>query len=187
MRGHTVGYWSSYDRGLDMLLDLWPKIREAVPDATLTIAYGWNVYDAVHKGNGAMGAWKWRMIRKMHDLKDQGVKELGRVSHIEQAKLLKQTKVWAYPTEFNEINCITALKVQEAGCIPVTTACYALRETIRDHTFSAPSENIYTDEAAQAEFVKQVVAALGSDHVIEPVPGIDWKDIAKVWNDALTG
>jgi hypothetical protein len=35
-------YASSYDRGLDNLLNLWPKIKAQVPQASLKIFYGWN-------------------------------------------------------------------------------------------------------------------------------------------------
>src|SRR3954452_1742873 len=43
---HCV-YSSSPDRGLDVLLELWPAIRERVPAAELHVYYGWETYDRI--------------------------------------------------------------------------------------------------------------------------------------------
>lgn len=185
-RGKTVIWASSYDRGLECLLNMWPSIRQAVPNASLNIFYGWNSFDAVHRQNPEQMKWKWNIIRMLHDQKANGVTEHGRISHEELATQFKAHKVWAYPTEFDEIHCITALKAQEAGCIPVTTACYALETTIADHTFSVPCTDIYSNEEKQQEFIDMVVKALNSDHQVKPVEGVSWKDVAKVWHASVS-
>ena len=182
---HSVGYFSSYDRGLECLLEMWPEVRKQVPDAQLSVYYGWNSFDKVAQGNNELGKWKYSMIRKLHDLKDQGVTEHGRVDHETLAKKMKEIKVWAYPTEFTEINCITALKAQEAGCIPVTTDCYALEETVVDKTYSVPSTDIYTNKNTQIDFIKALVDALRSDHKTKPVPGVSWAEVAQQWQEAI--
>lgn len=186
MRKNKVIYASSYDRGLTTLLELWPEVRKEVPDAELDIFYGWNSYDAVNKSNPEMMKWKWQMIRKLNQLKDEGVKEHGRVTHEELAEKFKEAKVWAYPTEFTEIHCITALKAQEAGCIPVTTGCYALKETVVNNKYTVECEDISTNSEKRKEFVKQLVSALRSeDEVVEKVKGVYWEDVAKQWEEAL--
>src|SRR6185295_11417863 len=38
---------SSPDRGLDVLLNLWPTIREHIPDAQLDIFYGWGLIEKI--------------------------------------------------------------------------------------------------------------------------------------------
>lgn len=181
----SVIYASSYDRGLgEVLLDMWPKIRKQVPEATLDIYYGWNSYDAFHKGDSGQMKWKWDVIRKLHLLKDQGVTEHGRVSHEKLAEAFGEAKVWAYPTEFNEINCITALKAQEAGCIPVTTYNYALKEAVVNPEFSFEVEDIYSNPEAQKRFIDNMVKALKSDMKVKKVPGVYWKQIALKWKEA---
>ncbi len=179
-----VGYFSSYDRGLPCLLEMWEQVHEQVPDATLDIYYGWDSFDAVHKGNQEMMKWKLGVLRQLHKLRDKGVKEHGRVSHQELADAMKKLKVWAYPTEFNEINCITALKAQEVGMIPVTTGCYALAETVTNNDYTVQCEDIYTNKDKQAEFVDNLVKAIKSDTKIKPVDNIYWSDIAKQWSGA---
>lgn len=179
----TVGYFSSYDRGLECLLDMWPEIRKQAPKATLDIYYGWGSYDEIHRGNPERMKWKWTMIRKLHALKEHGVTEHGRVSHTELAKAMKKIKVWAYPTEFTEIHCITALKAQEAGCIPVVTKVAALAETAAaGHLIDA--DDIYSNSSAQKQFIDEVVKALGSKEKVKPVPGVSWEDVAFRWSEA---
>jgi hypothetical protein len=46
--------------------------------------------------------------------------------------------VWAYPTNFSETYCISALEAQAAGAIPVTTRIAALAETVRCGTLLEP-------------------------------------------------
>lgn len=126
-RKHSLGWFSSYDRGLDVLLEILEEVKKEIPDFTLDVYYGWDVFDKFHSGNPERMKWKWQMIRKMHDL---GVKEHGRVSHEELAKAMKEIQVWAYPTSFPEIDCITATKVQMAGIEPVTSGLAALQTSV---------------------------------------------------------
>lgn len=182
---YSVGYFSSYDRGLQCLLEMWPKIKEQVPEATLDVAYGWTVFDKVHSNNPDMMQWKFKMLQL---LKQDGVTEHGRLSHTELAKLMKSIKVWAYPTEFTEIHCITALKAQAAGCWPVVTTVAALKETV-DCGCGIVSDHIYTDKAAQNDFIFEVVDALKRDSIkgerYDYLPNTYWPDVAKVWSEAL--
>ena len=180
----SVGYFSSYDRGLECLLDMWPKIKEQVPEATLDIYYGWNSYDAVHAKNPERMKWKWQMIRKFSQL--DGVTEHGRVDHQTLANEMKEIKVWAYPTEFTEIHCITALKTQEAGMIPVTTNVAALQETVKNG-IQVDCDDIYTNDKKQAEFIQAVVDVLNGAGPISDnkVPNRYWSDVARDWDVAL--
>ena len=181
---HSVGYFSSYDRGLECLLNMWPKIREQVPDATLTIAYGWNSWDAANKGNTGMMKKKWMIIKKLHELRSQGVKELGRLSHKDLANLMKETSVWAYPTQFTEIHAITALKTAEAGMHQVHTGVAALAETAKNGTIIA-CDDIYSNEEKQVEFIDAVVQAIKNLIPSKQVSRPYWFDVANVWHEAM--
>lgn len=179
-RKYSVGFFSSYDRGLECLLDMWPKIKEHLPEATLDIYYGWNMFDQMHAKNPAMMKWKWQMIRKIHDVE---AIDHGRVNHQELASAMKEIEVWAYPTEFTEIHCITALKAQEAGCIPVVTNVAALKETVVNG-FKIDATDIYTNEEAQNEFILAVIEALEDPQEnSKQVPNKYWPQVAEVWND----
>lgn len=184
MRGHTVGYFSAYYRGLEMLLKLWPKIREKVPDAELDVYYGWGSWDALEGENGR--AFHERVDSLLYSLSDQGVTEHGRVSHNVLSEAMQQTKVWAYPTEFPEIHCITALKAQAAGCIPVATNVGALPEVVDPRYPLIECANIYSNEYGQDRFVKAVVMALeGPEGESVVRPGALWEDVAHRWAELM--
>lgn len=177
---NSVGYFSAYYRGLECLLRMWPKIREQVPDATLDVYYGWESWVALEGED----EFYHRMEAKFEELKDQGVTVHGRVSHSKLAKAMKEIQVWAYPTEFPEIHCITALKAQEARCYPVVTNVAALDETVQCGV-KIKSQKIYSDEYKQAKFIDAVVDALKNKKEGTPVPNTDWSDVAQQWDKVI--
>ena len=187
---HSVGWFSSYDRGLDTLLrDVWPEVLKKVPDATLDVAYGWNVFDEFHRHNPERMKWKWEMIRLFNQYK---VTEHGRLSHVELAKLMKQTQVLAYPTSFPEIDCITVKKAQAAGMDVVTSGYAALQESVWSK--DEPNiENIHTKPAELKKFTKRLIEALlkpmADDErkriAVETQKRYDWARIAKAWDEVL--
>jgi len=129
-------YASSYDRGLDNVLSMWPSIKEKHPEATLDIYYGWNTYDAMMNARQGtpqgnyMRDYKNRIVGMMTQLAPLGVREVGRVSQNELYKAFKEASIWLYPTEFYEISCINAMTAQAMGCVPVCTPFAALNETV---------------------------------------------------------
>jgi len=124
---YKVVYGSSPDRGLDTLLSIWPEVKEAVPEAELHIYYGWNVFDKCIRPSGKQ--FKDKVMNLVNTL--PGVIWHGRVGQEELAKEYMNAGFWAYPTYFPEISCITAMKVQIAGAIPVCTDYAALAETVK--------------------------------------------------------
>lgn len=176
-RTNSVGYFSAYYRGLECLLGMWPRIRAAVPDATLDVYYGWESWVGLEGEDD----FYHRMEALFEELKTHGVTVHGRVSHTELAKAMSGIQVWAYPTEFAEIHCITALKAQEAGCYPVVTNVAALNETVQSGVKIA-TKKIYTDEYKQEKFIEAVVDALKNNREGTPVAETDWADVARTWD-----
>lgn len=122
-------YASSPDRGLDVLLELWPEIRKVNKDAHLHVFYGFShTYDMLHKDHESMMHYKEHIMQL---LKQDGVFYHGRVNHAELHDHFMSAGLWLYPTHFTEISCITAMKAQAAGAIPVTMTLAALDETVR--------------------------------------------------------
>ena len=179
-RKNSVGYFSAYYRGLETLLDMWSAIRREVPDATLDVYYGWESWVALQGEDDFYD----RMEAKFKELESEGVTVHGRVSHQELAKAMKEIQVWAYPTEFQEIHCITALKAQEAECYPVTTNVAALAETVQSGE-TIKTKRIGSDEYKQLKFVNAVVSALKQLKTGTKVPNCDWSDIAKQWDAVI--
>lgn len=119
-------YTSAPNRGLETILDVWPQIRERIPDAELHVFYGWNTFVEASKNSPAVMQWVEVMKDKM---KQEGIVNHGRVDQNTLAEEMLKSTVWLYPTEFFEIHCITALEMQAARVYPVTTGFAALAET----------------------------------------------------------
>src|SRR6185312_10323526 len=124
-RQHKLFWGSSYDRGLNVLLKMWPEIKAKYPDAELHIAYGWNLFDAALGNNPERMEWKKTMQELM---KQKGITDHGRISKSELKKLRQECGILAYCSDFTEIFCITAMECQREGCVPVTTDLAALGE-----------------------------------------------------------
>jgi len=149
-----VIYTSSYDRGLEHLLKMWPDVVKEVPGAELHIFYGWQLFVQFHKGNPGSMMWKAEMDKMM---KYKGITHHGRVSQDELVGEYEKSGIWAYPTHFGEINCISALKAQRYGCEPVVVDYAALKETVQ---FGRKIEGDIYDTKTQEEFKKQLIDAL---------------------------
>ena len=136
---YSMGYFSNYARGLELLLYIWPTIRKEFPLATLDIYYGretWGILSQERMN---------KLVAIIESYKTMGVTERGKVGHIALANAMQNTSVWCYPcTDPGETFCITAVKCQAAGCIPVTTRIGALAETIHK---DAPSIDSITNAA----------------------------------------
>lgn len=126
---HKMVYTSSHVRGLAYLYEIWPDVKKAVPDATLDVFYGRESYDAVHKGNPERMKWMDGMIAKAKSL--DGVTDYGKISQERIVKEFFSAGIWPYPCPFPEIYCITAIKAQAAGAVPVGATTAALDETIQ--------------------------------------------------------
>ena len=183
-----VIYASSADRGLDVLCDIWPKVKEAVPGAELVWAYGWNIFDIFHVNNPERMKWKWQTVRKMQL---NGVKDLGRLSHEDLAKEMLSCGVWAYPTSFPEISCITAMKAQVAGLDCVTSGFAALQETI--FKGEPEIELIDTKPEELEKFTQRLIDALKNPLSNKEraalnkkaIKAYNWAHVAELWSDVL--
>jgi len=124
---HRCIWASSYNRGLEDLLNIWPDVRKEVPDATLHIFYGWNVYDAfVKQGFVKDDGFKMRMEKLM---KQDGVFHHGKVGHKELLVEYAKSEIFAYPCNYaGEINCIALTKAIACGCVAVTNDHEIMKE-----------------------------------------------------------
>jgi len=176
-------YTSSYDRGLFHLLEMWLKIKKEVPDAELHIFYGWQLFDQFYSSNPASVSWKAKMLELM---KLPGVTEHGRIPQHELVDEYKKSGIWAYPTHFGEINCISGIKAQAYGCEPVVINYAALKETVQ---FGRKIEGDIYDDETKVEFKKQLIDALKNPmdekkrkEMMKWAQKYKWSNIASEWD-----
>lgn len=188
---------SSPDRSMDVLPKLFTEIKKRVPQARLQWAYGWEGFVNAHQHDTKKMQW---MEDTKRAIADSGIEVLGRLSQEEVGKLYQKASIFAYPTEFAEIDCISVKKAQAAGAFPVTTDFGALQETneygIKVHSTKTKSNwnKPYQfhfgleSEEIQKTWIKSVVEVLENrltlaDSNIEDIKSkYAWPNIAEQWN-----
>lgn len=185
---HTLFWGSSYDRGLQYLLFMWPEIRTAFPDAELHVCYGWETFLQLVGNNPERMEWYRSMLTLMQQ---PGIVDHGRLGKEELAKVRETCGIWSYPTDFLEINCITALETQRDGLVPVTMSLGALQETVG--TGIKVVGDIKKPEI-QKEYLKQLLDMMGDKEKWEKeskkakkfTNKYDWSTIAMEWDKILS-
>ncbi len=185
---YNILYASSYDRGLQYLLFMWADIRAKHPDAQLHICYGWNTFDALTKNNPERQEWK----KQMESLMTQdGVIHHGRLGKSELKAVRKQCQIWAYPTDFFEINCITALEAQQDGLVPVTMRYGALPETVGSGVMI---DGDIRDKSVADQYLKTILSVMDDPEYIKReskkakkfASEFRWEYIAPQWTEVFT-
>jgi glycosyltransferase involved in cell wall biosynthesis len=126
-----VTYANSPDRGLLTLLNMWPSIIGNEKKPELHIAYGFeNVDKWIASGRNDLAEFKSECMHLIENTRQ--VVYRGRLPQDELAKLYCESYMWAYPSDFTETSCISAMESMAGGCIPVTSSVAALKETVGD-------------------------------------------------------
>lgn len=182
---HKMVYTSSHVRGLAYLYKIWPEVKAAVPDATLDVYYGRESYDKVHKGNPERMKWMDDMINKANEL--DGVTDYGKVGQDRIMEAFLGAGIWPYPCPFPEIYCITAIKAQACGAVPVGSNFAALDETIQ---FGHKQPLAEFDDADLENYKKELIKwLLYPEKQAEVRPAMmawartnSWQSVAEAWD-----
>lgn len=170
-------YGSNYARGLEILLDIWPKVKKQFPLATLDIYYGWEHWGLLSFEKEV------KMRTQVANLAPLDVKEHGLVGHAELNQAYGQASFWTYPCTAFETFCITALRAQLAGAIPVILEGSALSETVR-HGYQTNSPENYFETLKkafqQAEKISLEERKNMSKFILEQ---FTWDAIALKWKE----
>lgn len=142
-------YGSAPNRGLERVLEAWPRIRAAVPDAHLTVYYGFT--PAFNRWGESVfpdfRAWKHRMLTLLQTL--PGVEYVGTVGHTDLAEGYATAGFYLYPTMFSETSAVSLMKAMANGAIPITSRFErsALNETCGEFDLG-PTQSLSGEEGA---------------------------------------
>lgn len=183
MKQHKLWWQSSFDRGIQHILRMWPKIKETYPDATLDLAYGWGLFAQRFADNPERMQWMDNMNKLMEA---PGITNHGKVGTEELAKLRSKCGIWVYPTDFDEINCMGALECQASGVVPCVINKAALKETVGSGI--KVDGDIYDPETRE-EYLKQLLSLMGDEKrwKAEQAKGYEfakaftWENLSKEW------
>jgi len=174
---HRLIYASRPERGLDVLLKLFPIIRNRIPTAEL------HLYTYYSPGEKSIDEI-WRHTQQ------PGVYIKGCLTKSSLAGEMASARLMVYPSTFRETSCIAAIEAQASGTPVIASTIAALSETVVDGVSGClvPGEP-GTDEFGR-RFAETVIALLNDDISWQRLSQnarsrgeqlYGWEDIAKEW------
>jgi tetratricopeptide (TPR) repeat protein len=160
-RNPWVLYSSSPDRGAHYLLGMWEDIYQQCwakgVRPQLHLAYGFSpTYQAMEQHAPHLQDIR-RQVEEGRKL--AGVVWHGGMPQPALADLQQRSRVWAYPSDFPEVSCITAMEAQTAGMAALYCRNAELPRTMGSAGVGFPPYSEWTDDNRR-EFVAHVVGCL---------------------------
>lgn len=130
---HRYVFSNNPSQGLVVLLDQWHKVRQAIPNAELHVAYGFDLPLLIARGMN-----RPEQEAQLLHLKKRCETEPGIVLHsrlnIQDLVALETSSVgWLQPPDDTlHTFCITALEMQIASVVPISRTNGALPETLKN-------------------------------------------------------
>lgn len=176
-------YCSVPRRGLKNLLTFFPEIKKRVPHATLVITSDYRLW-------GQESGMNEEFIHAFENI--PGVTFLGKIPRAELVAHQKSSEVLAYPCDYEECFCISALECIAAGAVPVTSSIGALPTTVGDAGIVLSNTPGYPEY--DIKFVESVVSLLTSKEKIKElrlngikhIKSYEWSAIAERWLELIS-
>ncbi|WP_017661316.1 O-linked N-acetylglucosamine transferase family protein [Baaleninema simplex] len=184
-------YTSTPFRGLDVLLEAFPSIRNAIPGTRLQVFSSMKVYQVDRTLDESRYGGLYRLCQET-----EGVEYVGSVPQPQLKDYLKAASVLAYPNTFAETSCISVMEALASGCRVVTSALAALPETMAGfgesieipnacqeslrYAFASPGDR----EVYIREFIDRTVAVLRDfDDEVALRRQVDWVNRHYTWEN----
>jgi glycosyltransferase involved in cell wall biosynthesis len=121
--GPVLVYTSVPYRGLNVLLSVFPPIREQFPDVRLSVYSDMKLY--------YLGEDADREFMPLYDRcrSTPGIEYIGTIPQPQLARALRDASILAYPCTVPETSCIVVMEALAAGLMVVTADAGALAET----------------------------------------------------------
>jgi len=118
-------YTSRPERGLDVLLTIWPELKRRRPDLTLAVTWYEN------PGADAQMADYLNTLRRIAQ-QSPDVALLDPLNKRDLYRELAASALVVYPATFPEVSCISALEAAACGTPMIASRYAALKETVAD-------------------------------------------------------
>ena len=149
-------YSSFPNRGLVVLLRMWPKIIKEFPDSTLSI-----FCNLEQEWVNQVASEMMREIKALLKVNKTGVTVYGWVSKNELSIHFAKSEYFLYPCIFEETFCLTALEAAISKTCVITNGLAALSETAK-YGFTVPGNPL--EPKWQVECLKILFKCMDSDN-----------------------
>jgi len=178
-------YSSTPFRGLDILADIFPRIRKEVPSAELHVFSSMKLYGNNYDDNQFLD-----LYNKLKSI--QGIVYRGSIKQDVLAQEIQSSELLVYPNTYPETSCITVMESITAGTAVVTSNKAALPETLPLDCGELISGNPYSEEY-KTEFISKVVELLKNKNKLNMLNdncskyNFSWANRVNDWSLALFG
>jgi glycosyltransferase involved in cell wall biosynthesis len=156
-------YFSHPHRGLHKLREYWPRIRAAVPNATLH-------------------AFWWEPEHFMPADESLGIMPMRNLGHEELAREILSSECLTYPSVFSpEINPITCIKSQVGGAIPLVVLQGGMGDTLLTKYFWPSDYEKFAEMVITFFKLPNSWDEYRSAMMREARERFDWRNISKKW------
>ena len=177
-------YSSTPFRGLDILIDLFPKIKKRVPDATLKVCSSMLVYSEPMAD---------KQFKKLYEKckNTPGVEYISGLKQVDLAKLSMESYLMLYPSIFAETNCISVEEAQTAGTPVICNDLGAIKETVHKGCGIIIPGNA-KNKKWQETFVNKVVEVCENEELWKSMHDnclkqeFDWKLSVEKWKKLIS-
>jgi glycosyltransferase involved in cell wall biosynthesis len=149
---HLV-FTSVPDRGLQNLWRIYPKIKQYVPDLTLTITSDYRLWGASELNQQHRGRW----------IVHEGVNFCGALPRKQYLEELSKADMLLFPCNYDELFCLSVAEAQVAGVVCISSTKGALSTTNMGHLFYVNADDPRNDRA----FIDRAVEVLHNRVALE--------------------
>jgi len=166
-------YTSRPERGLNNLLNLWPKILEKIPDATLTIS---------NYGNFPSNPEENDLKNIIYQNSDT-IHYLGKLNTEKLYEEMNKAEFWLYPTHWPETSCITALEMLMSEVICLYYPVAGLTNTMDKYGIQVCSGKEIETIVSLSKLQKNELRENGKNYAIS----CSWENRFISWNNLIFG
>ncbi len=149
-------YSSTPFRGLDILLKMFPMMRQRTPELSLDVFSSMKVYGWTSDADQQAFGWIYQAAEQ------PGITWHGSVAQPLLLDHLSRTGLFLYPNTFAETSCMAAIEGQASGCVVITSARAALNETVENGKTGICIKGEPASTEYQRDFTSTVAGLLAS-------------------------
>lgn len=181
---HRFIFCSVPERGLEIVAKIWPKIKEALPDATLVITSDHRLWGSPTPNNHN---------HRLSMIGLDGIVFMGAIPRRDLITHQSQAQMMIFPCIYEELFCVSAAECQVTGAMPLTSEAGALKTTnqygdkLPGNPYDPTWQKRFTDLVLKYMEDQEALTAKAKLGMDAARRRFDWDVIAKEWEKGVFG